>query len=201
MGLQDLLDSVRDDVTRNSKSGQRPLRFGEIASNTVLVGNARPELARTTAPQPVPRQIDREQEAWAEIQNSSNITALQAFLTEFPNGNYASRARLRIANLWPAPQEKPASSPQAQTFGQNVGNVVLGANGVCVVLTPQRTWAPASGMEPDGNGACRRSVPAPSQSSPLAAETGVPSKFCGINTASGALIVAGDRNVWRCGTN
>lgn len=101
LGLQDLLDMVRDDVTRNSQSGQRPQRFGEIASNTVLVGNAKPEPTRTTALQAVPRPVDREQEAWAEIQSSNNIAALQAFLIEFPSGTYTSRVRTRLAGLTP----------------------------------------------------------------------------------------------------
>lgn len=111
--LRDLLDNVADEVLRQTDRRQEPWNSGNLRARMCLTGVC-------IAAQPLPattistRIVDREQEAWTEIQNSTNIATVQAFLVEFPNGNYAARARLRIASLKPTPQDRPTTPLQAK---------------------------------------------------------------------------------------
>ena len=110
LGLQDLLDMVRDDVTRNSQSGQRPQRFGEIASNTVLVGNIRP--VSSGIAQPIgPNAAQIEQQAWEAVQRRDSEQGYRAYLSEYPQGRFAPAARVALQA-----RVAPAGTPQTQTI-------------------------------------------------------------------------------------
>lgn len=63
---------------------------------------------------------------------------------------------LQMGSLTCGVSGNSVTPPQTLPHGQNVGNVMLGANGACVVLTPQKSYMPAPGMIPDGRGGCKK---------------------------------------------
>jgi formylglycine-generating enzyme required for sulfatase activity len=104
-----LSKAVTRGVAAKSKQTQIPYKegtsfsdfyfAGETATNPVLpspvgkTNEAEPEIVAKDA-------AAREREAWELVVNSTDVGDFRSFLTEFPNGNYAGKAKIRMEQMF-----------------------------------------------------------------------------------------------------
>ncbi len=110
--LEDVFKRVGAAVEKESRqqSGdQSPEEVMKLRSEQPFYFQAslRPE------PVPGPSVAQVEQQAWAAAQRANTLAAYNAYLNEYPNGSYASAARVARAGLEPAPRVAEPS-PQTQ---------------------------------------------------------------------------------------
>ena len=98
--VRDIFESVGEQVKAETGGDQEPAVYTTLPGNIMLSGSMR---ERTEA--------ENEADAWFYASQAGSVSALKAFLQEYPKGQYAAQARIRLAALQePAPP--PSSSPQ-----------------------------------------------------------------------------------------
>ncbi len=90
--LEDVKNRV-DDKARRAGHEQRPSLVNDLRGPFVLLASLTPE------PLSGPIATQMEQQAWAAAQRVNTAAAYSAYLTEYPNGSYASPARVARAGL------------------------------------------------------------------------------------------------------
>lgn len=125
--VRDVFDETAIAVARRAPD-QRPKVYGDTGAfkGVYLSARASATAGMPRAPAaPTATRGTAEEEAWDEIKTSTNVSALQAFLNEFPQGVFAARVRTRLASLAPsvaaaAPQPvTPAPQPAARSRSSN----------------------------------------------------------------------------------
>ncbi len=84
-----------------------PTAPGSVPSAAVAAAPAIVDVARPTRPRQSAEEI--EQLAWDDALKANSGAAYQAYLTGYPNGRFAGRARIRLAAF--APKAVPAAAP------------------------------------------------------------------------------------------
>ena len=97
--VRDIFEEVGEQVKRDTDGDQEPAVYTTLPGNIMLSGSKR---ERTEA--------ENEADAWFYASQAGSVSALKAFLQEYPKGQYAPQARIRLA----APQESPPPSPQKE---------------------------------------------------------------------------------------
>lgn len=151
---QELVDVFRKttaEVRRLSGGKQEP-RISEMSITEPLYLAGPGTQVASVAPVPTgqPVQRDPEADAWDMAQRANTAAVYNAFLTEFPNGRFASTARIALsslrANAEPAPAPAPAAAalppPDPATDAAFAGKVVriivpFAAGGTADVATRQ----------------------------------------------------------------
>lgn len=120
LSISDLMIEVRNDVMRQTNGKQVPWdsssltgRFFFKIEGTVTVT---PEGAQPGSPAAAP--VDPkalELAVWQAIKDSNDRTAFERFLSDFPNGVFASAARARIASLRPPAADAPVRTPSERS--------------------------------------------------------------------------------------
>ena len=88
---------VRDDVLKTTGNRQEPFVYGSLGGEDVPLVPARPSAAPPAAPAPNPQaEARRDYELALQIGNKS---ALNAFLAQYPDGFYASLAKLQLDKI------------------------------------------------------------------------------------------------------
>ncbi len=88
--LQEIARDVKDDVrdlARSINHDQRPAYYDELLGDYCLSGQCR---TSTTDPA---------QSLWEEIQDSENLTEIEAFVSKYPDSTYAAQAARQLANM------------------------------------------------------------------------------------------------------
>lgn len=119
--VEEVFKQVRTAVRRDTGNAQTPWE------NTALEGQFffRPAVVAAAAPAPqhvpaaVPVQSDRtaiDLAFWSSVKDSSRVEELQAYLAQFPEGQFAALARARLAGA-PAPAGSLAPVPSTGSAG------------------------------------------------------------------------------------
>ena len=88
---------VRDDVLKSTGNRQEPFVYGSLGGEDVSLVPARTAAAPAAAPAPNPQaEARRDYELALQVGNKS---ALNAFLAQYPDGFYASLARLQLEKI------------------------------------------------------------------------------------------------------
>jgi uncharacterized caspase-like protein len=120
-----LLATVRDEVMALTNRQQQPFVYGSLSRQEIyLKPPAKSENASATPPGPA-QPLTEAERAWAAVQATPGIAALEAFVRRFPDGFYADLARVRIEELKKAAvalqtQNAGPAPPPAATAPQNV---------------------------------------------------------------------------------
>jgi hypothetical protein len=94
-----LLASVRDEVLAATNRVQQPFVYGSLPRQEIyLKPPAKPENAAAAPPGPQ-QPLTEAERAWAAVQPTPGIAALEAFVRRFPDSFYADLARARIEEL------------------------------------------------------------------------------------------------------
>jgi formylglycine-generating enzyme required for sulfatase activity len=105
LGFDDVVSRTRAAVARINKD-QRVWQSEEPAANLVITSAARPNNAKPADP--------IELGFWDTIKTSTSVVDFQAYLSAYPDGQYAVIARSKLAQLQPnAPAAAPAGNDQA----------------------------------------------------------------------------------------
>lgn len=117
-----MLKRVANQVVTKTKGKQEPWVEGSLRGDFYFISQGPTTVQVQQAP------ADPEGEAWKMAERTDSIEALEAYLREYPKGNYAAAARIRLAALKkteglpsPAPVQQtptPAPSAFAQTKDQ-----------------------------------------------------------------------------------
>lgn len=81
--------------------------------------------APTTAPAPAPApavsvsDAQRELDAWDAAERAGTRSALESFVSRYPDGRYTPRARVKLAGMAPAPVATPAPAPAPRPAAHN----------------------------------------------------------------------------------
>ena len=108
-------DAVRRSVREATGNKQNPTREGDLETGVYLLASVVPERvpdrpAAPVAPLPTgPSAAEVEQQAWDAAKASSSEAGFRAYLGEYPQGRFASAARVAIASVRPAPPVQIAS--------------------------------------------------------------------------------------------
>ena len=107
--LDGLVKAVSNSVKEKSKQLQTPYREGNITSDFYFAGSP---VTNPVLPSPVVKTNEaepeivakdaaaREREAWELVVNSADVGDFRSFLTEFPNGIYAGKAKIRMEQMF-----------------------------------------------------------------------------------------------------
>lgn len=114
VGIEDVFKRVRAEVIKETRGLQVPWTGSSITQNFYF-NPPRPKLAEK-AEKNVGLAVDREVVFWQSIYNSKRPEDFEAYLAQFPAGNFASLARNRLAELKP---HKGARSSARKTAGSD----------------------------------------------------------------------------------
>ncbi|TPK72536.1 hypothetical protein FJ930_12405 [Mesorhizobium sp. B2-4-15] len=140
--IQSALTRVRGDVTEATQGRQRPWHNASLGREVFLGGSAAQSAAapiaeaKTTAsPGPAPVASDQpsweiEQRLWDEASKKNAIPYYQAYLDQFPNGRFATVARLDIDQLKDPKAGKRIAALGASASDANPGSAVRTSTGV-----------------------------------------------------------------------
>lgn len=133
--LLEQFDLVRKEVIKSTNSKQNPTRKGDLEVNVYLIN---PTITINQAPKPNELLSDGEveQQTWNAAINANSMAAYELYLKNYPNGRFATVARLRIL---------PTQGSTAQTQQQWV--LDPSAPGTQVLQNLQATVA--SGIKPN----------------------------------------------------
>lgn len=119
--LRRIFELTAEDVRRATNQKQKPRTYGDLDSRALLdgtlVASVRVEPVPNTRPaQPAgPSAAEIEQQAWEAAQRSGSEAAYRAYLAEYPQGRFASAARVAMAGLAPRPNPVQPPAPQSAT--------------------------------------------------------------------------------------
>jgi hypothetical protein len=104
--IQAAMTQVRAQVNDETKKGQLPWGHTNLIGSVYLNPVAAPAASPNTAPTSTPAAVastssggDVELEFWRSVKESNKPEELNAYLTSYPNGQFKSLARARIAAL------------------------------------------------------------------------------------------------------
>ena len=104
---------VRDDVLKNTSNRQEPFVYGSLGGEDVPLVPAKPVAAPAPAPNPQ-AEARRDYELALQIGNKD---ALNAFLVQYPEGFYASLAKIQLAKF-AAEEARVAATEKARLAEQ-----------------------------------------------------------------------------------
>jgi len=110
-----LFRKVRDDVLSATGHEQEPFVYGSLGGEAIYlnppkdVGSDVANVSVDSSPAPQP---NVEIVFWRSIQNSENPAAFKAYLTQYPEGDFAKLAEIRLAAL--NPDSIPATEEQTE---------------------------------------------------------------------------------------
>ncbi|QWG18215.1 caspase family protein [Bradyrhizobium sediminis] len=104
---------IRDDVLKNTSNRQEPFVYGSLGGEDVPLVPAKPVAAPAAAPNPQ-AEARRDYELALQIGNKD---ALNAFLVQYPEGFYASLARIQLAKF-AAEEARVAATEKARLAEQ-----------------------------------------------------------------------------------
>jgi Caspase domain len=109
---------VRDDVLKSTQNRQEPFVYGSLGGEDVplVPAPARAEAAPTPAPNPQ-AEARRDYELALQVGNKS---ALNAFLAQYPDGFYASLAKLQLENI--AAEEARVAATEKELADKSVAD-------------------------------------------------------------------------------
>lgn len=105
-------DAVRRSVREATGNKQNPTREGDLETGVYLLASVVPERVpeRPIQAQPTgPSAAEIEQQAWDAAKAANSEAGFRAYLSEYPQGRFASAARVAIASVRPAPPVQTAS--------------------------------------------------------------------------------------------
>ncbi|MGY3620003.1 caspase family protein [Bradyrhizobium sp. USDA 10063] len=106
---------VRDDVLKSTNNRQEPFVYGSLGGEDVPLVPAPAKVAAPAAPAPSPQaDIRRDYELALQVGNKS---ALNAFLAQYPDGFYASLAKLQLEKI-AAEEARVAATEKARAAEQ-----------------------------------------------------------------------------------
>ena len=146
---------VRGEVQALAKTAghkQRPAYYDELSSALVL------QAAAPKASQPQANDTQFELAYWDTIKNEKDAKLFEAYLEQYPNGSFATLARLKIealkpsgeatpeaGNRSPTPQADEPDDPGAPADGSLVADVQAALNRLgCDAGPPDGVWGPKS---------------------------------------------------------
>ncbi|MES2937771.1 MAG: caspase family protein [Pseudomonadota bacterium] len=94
-------DAVRRSVREATGGRQNPTREGDLEVGVHLVASAA-GAAAARMPQPAGPSADAEQYAWDAAARTNSEAGYRAYLNEYPQGRFASAAKVALASLAPA---------------------------------------------------------------------------------------------------
>jgi uncharacterized caspase-like protein len=99
-------DAVRRSVREATGNKQNPTREGDLETGVYLLASVVPEPVASRLLAPVvstgPGAADIEQQAWEAAKAANSEAGYRAYLSEYPQGRFASAARVAIASVRPA---------------------------------------------------------------------------------------------------
>lgn len=114
---EEVFKQVRIGVSERTNGLQVPWESSSLTGEFVFNGSANPPAASAAATVPAPASPAAGQETlfWESIKDSEDPASYEAYLAEFPQGTFASLARLRVAKLRAGPA--PARAAPAPASG------------------------------------------------------------------------------------
>ena len=121
--LRDMVEDTQLAVERSTAGAQRPKNYGDTAKfrSLSLQGVLGPGVQIASVnPEPTGRlpQYNPEEDAWAAAKSANTAAGYGAYLDEYPNGRYASVARVARASLGPTAAPQGAPQRPVQTVGR-----------------------------------------------------------------------------------
>ncbi len=106
-----IFEDTAKDVRTATRQAQAPRTYGDLESRVGLDGVqvASLRVERNTVVDSGPSVAQIEAQAWEAARRANTIAAYNAYLHEYPNGSYASGARVALASLWPVPPPPPTA--------------------------------------------------------------------------------------------
>ena len=115
--VEDVFKQVRVAVSRASNGAQIPWEASSLTGDFYFNAPAAAAAASPASAAPAPVQGDRELAFWDAIKASNDPADFRDYLQRYPDGNFASLAKRRLAALdaaaRPAPAPRPVPAPQA----------------------------------------------------------------------------------------
>ncbi len=111
--IQQAMTKVRAQVNEETAKGQLPWGHTNLIGSVYLNGAPAPSAPGTAAAPAAPQQVaaapntEVEVEFWRSIKDTKKTEELQAYLTNYPNGQFRSLAQSRIASLEQGTAIKP----------------------------------------------------------------------------------------------
>ena len=110
ISLDEVINRTRTAVARVNGRDQNVWQSGEVPSDLVIIS--------TSAPAAEKPADAFEAGFWDSIKNSSSTTDYQAYLSAYPNGQFALAARSKLAQLHPKAAQAPGAYEPATNPGQ-----------------------------------------------------------------------------------
>jgi peptidoglycan hydrolase-like protein with peptidoglycan-binding domain len=107
--IQQAMTKVRAQVNEETNKGQLPWGHTNLIGAVYLNGAPAPGAVAAVAPAGASKASDVELEFWRSIKDSNKPEELNAYLTNYPNGQFRSLALSRIASLETGAKEKDAT--------------------------------------------------------------------------------------------
>ena len=151
LSISDMMIRVRNDVKASTHGQQVPREDSSLTSSFYFQPAA--AVATTESPAPsaapvaaAPAAVDKEGVFWESIKDSASPAPFEAYLAQFPDGTFASLARLRLQELAAKPAESaaeqvaalpPAASaePAPEQIERSIGLTRQGRSRVQLALT------------------------------------------------------------------
>jgi hypothetical protein len=114
--VQFLFREVRDTVLEDTNGNQEPFTYGSLPGRAVLLSPAKEPLPPPpSAASDAGNEIAAEVAFWNTVEKSGDRKLLESYLTQYPNGRFASLARIFIARIdsEAAPPPKAAAETPA----------------------------------------------------------------------------------------
>ncbi|KUM27470.1 hypothetical protein AU467_17540 [Mesorhizobium loti] len=142
--IQSALTRVRGEVTEATQGRQRPWHnaslgrevfLGKPAAEAAPVAPAATDAKTTTAPAPAPVASEPpswevEQRLWDEASKKNAIPFYEAYLDQFPNGRFATVAKLNIDQLKDPKANKQVAALDTNKADANAGSAVRTSVGI-----------------------------------------------------------------------
>ncbi|MBK7000382.1 MAG: SUMF1/EgtB/PvdO family nonheme iron enzyme [Rhodoferax sp.] len=99
--LRRVFELTASDVRAATQQKQKPRTYGDLDSRTLLDGTQLASIVPEPVkpPTPAPDRVQIESQAWTAAQRANTVAGYNAYLAEYPNGSYASAARVARAAL------------------------------------------------------------------------------------------------------
>ena len=118
LSISDMMIRVRNDVKASTHGQQVPREDSSLTSSFYFQPAAAVATAESPAPSAAPvvapaAAVDKEVVFWESIKDSASPAPFEAYLAQFPDGTFASLARLRLQELAAKPAESAAAEQVA----------------------------------------------------------------------------------------
>jgi uncharacterized caspase-like protein len=155
LSLSEMMIRVRNDVKTTTNGQQVPKEESSLTSSfyfqpasnaTTTIASVEPSVPPTTSvTTPTTPAVDKEVVFWDSIKDSSSPGQFEAYLAQFPNGTFASLARVRLEELKAAKTTEPeqvavlttpeTAEPAAEQVERSIGLTRQGRSRVQLALT------------------------------------------------------------------